>query len=160
VIRLFLASLAAIGFAVLLSSWAAPAAEDPGFDETSPVATAQPTGKQLFESECGACHMAYPAALLPARSWQAITKDLSKHFGEDASLDQDTAARIAAYLIANAADAHGMSSPILRGLGTNEVPLLITDMPFWKRIHGRFPPEVFARPGVRTKANCLGCHRA
>ena len=61
----------------------------------------------MFAHECGACHWAYAPEFLPARSWQAITSNLSDHFGEDASLDPDTTGKIADYLIAHSADAPG-----------------------------------------------------
>ena len=35
---------------------------------------------KVFAAECGACHMPYPAALLPARSWQAIMAGLAGPF--------------------------------------------------------------------------------
>ena len=44
--------------------------------------------------------MVYPAALLPARSWDALTSDLANHFGEDASLEQTVVDGIKAYLMA------------------------------------------------------------
>ena len=66
-----------------------------------------PVKDAVTKSECGACHMVYPAGLLPARSWDAITSDLSRHFGEDATLAPDVVAGIKAYLMTNAGDAGG-----------------------------------------------------
>ena len=40
-----------------------------------------------WKAECGSCHVAYPAQLLPATSWQRLMKGLDKHFGTDASVD-------------------------------------------------------------------------
>jgi Dihaem cytochrome c len=121
-------------------------------------AGAATTGQQMFQHECSACHFAYPAEFLPRRSWQAITGDLSHHFGEDASLDPDTTKAIAGYLDAHAADAPGVSSPFTQGLKPTDVPLQITDTPVWKAIHRQIDPSAFTRPDIKTKANCLACH--
>ena len=123
------------------------------------AATTSP--QETFNKQCGACHMAYPPEFLPARSWKAITGNLTHHFGEDASLDKATTKVIADYLMANAADrAPGVPASVLRGIGPDDAPLRITDTPFWRRIHGNIPDSIIARPEVKTKSNCLGCHVA
>ena len=125
------------------------------------LVAAATSGQEAFNKQCGACHMAYPPEFLPARSWKAITGDLRHHFGEDASLDKATTQAIADYLMANAADrAPGAPPSLLRGIGPDEAPLRITDTPFWRSIHGNIPDALFARPEVKTKSNCLGCHIA
>ena len=35
----------------------------------------------LYTQECGSCHMAYPAGLLKAASWQQIMRGLKTHYG-------------------------------------------------------------------------------
>ena len=79
--------------ATLALSWALPAAAD-----VAPV-----TNKQ-YQAECSACHMAYPPGLLPARSWQKLMGGLSNHFGDDASLAEQTRQALTEYLVLNAAD--------------------------------------------------------
>ena len=111
-----------------------------------------------FVQECGACHMAYPAGFLPTRSWQALIDHLDDHFGENASLDADTTKIIADYLLANAADAGGGSSYAMMGLSDADVPLRITDTPYWQRLPREVSSGYFARPNVKTKSNCLACH--
>jgi len=112
---------------------------------------------EATKTECSACHMAFQPQFLPARSWQALMSDLTNHFGENAQLDQATAADITAYLVANAADANGKSR-ILRGVKDSETPLRITDMPWWIRAHSEeVSPASFNRAG--SKANCVACHR-
>lgn len=132
-----------------------PAAAAPATPAPPPV-----TGEQAFNTECSACHMAYPPQMLPARSWAAITGDLANHFGEDASLDPATTETIAAYLAANAADATPRGARILQGVAPDETPLRITDMPWWRRIHSELPDAVFQRPDIKTRSNCLACHRS
>jgi mono/diheme cytochrome c family protein len=124
------------------------------------LVAASTSAEETFNKQCGACHMAYPPVFLPARSWKAITGNLTHHFGEDASLDKATTKIIADYLMANAADtAPGVPAAVLRGLAPADVPLRITDTPFWRGIHGEVPDSLFSRPEVKTRSNCLGCHR-
>ena len=52
----------------------------------------------IYKQECAACHMAYPAALLPARSWTRIMSGLDKHYGSDASLEPETVQQISRWL--------------------------------------------------------------
>lgn len=123
----------------------------------TPAAVPAPTGEEAFNSECGACHKAFPPQFLPARSWQTIMAGLSSHFGENASLDPDTERQISDYLVANAAVT---GSPVFRGLDANAAPLRITETPFWIRIHHELRPSVFDRPDVKSKSNCVACHGA
>ncbi len=120
-----------------------------------------PVDHTLTKEECSACHMAFSAAFLPARSWGKIMTTLDNHFGEDASLDQTAQNEIQAWLEANAADTGGNRRGVMRNVAGNETPMRITDMPWWKRKHrpGEVNPAAFDRPNVGTKANCTACHR-
>ncbi len=148
-------TLAAAGYAVFSSSSeAAPSAAD----IAAATAPPPPNPEQTFNTECGACHLAYPAAFLPARSWQAITGDLSNHFGEDASLDPDTTKIIADYLVANAADSAFGNPRLLYGIAATDTPLRITETPWWIRRHHEVPASAFLRANIKSKSNCLACH--
>lgn len=111
--------------------------------------------------ECGACHMVFPPQLLPARSWEGIIRDLSDHFGEDASLAEPVRADIAAYLIAHAADAPGTEDgdQFLRRLEPTDIPLRITETPFWVRTHDEIADDRFLSAEVKTRSNCIACHK-
>jgi Dihaem cytochrome c len=114
---------------------------------------------KVVQTECGACHMAFPAGMLPARSWQALMGKLDDHFGENAALDKTAAKHITEYLVANAADAGGRQTRSLRGVNPGETPLRITEMPWWIRAHsGEVSPAAFKSPRVKSKANCVACH--
>ena len=63
----------------------------------------RPVDDPKVKAECGACHMAFPAGMLPAASWQKIMAGLSDHFGEDASLADATRREIADWLVTHAA---------------------------------------------------------
>ena len=84
-----------------------------------------PVTNDLTKKECGACHMTFQPQLLPERSWKAIMDDLGNHFGEDASLDNDSAHHIEGYLVSNAADT-GLSrffdNDMLRGVKKSHKP--------------------------------------
>lgn len=113
--------------------------------------------------ECAACHMAYQAQFLPARSWTALMGDLGNHFGEDASLAPDVQADILNYLAANAADAPATTSRIrglMRGMTDQDTPLRITEMPWWKRAHHEIGAAVYKRPQIKFAGNCIACHKA
>jgi hypothetical protein len=137
----------------LLAGIAAACGSDPAVIMAARAADA---AGQLYGKECGACHMPYPPMMLPARSWHALIDGLDKHFGENASLDPQAAETIAGYLAANAADTRG--SRAMEGLGPNDVPLRITDTPFWIDAHEEVSARRFTAPAVRSKSNCLACH--
>ena len=135
------------------------AASGPAMTENSNV---PPVKDATVLKECGACHMAYPAGLLPARSWTAIMSGLDDHFGDNAELDAETARRIGAYLTANSADGRGARSEIPRGLQQGTAPLRITELPWWQRKHekrGRVAPTTLARRGAKAKSDCVACHQ-
>lgn len=117
-----------------------------------------PVTDPLVKEECGSCHLAFAPSMLPARSWQALMVGLDDHFGEDASLDEATAATITSYLTANAAKGFGKEAKLQRGLAADAVPLRITELPKWLDKHRKVPEWEWRHQEVRTKANCLACH--
>jgi hypothetical protein len=131
---------------------------------TASVASAlvlPPVTHEATVKECSACHMVYAPQMLPARSWQALMGDLANHFGESAVLDAATQTDISNYLLANAADAPGNEAirGLLRGLQDTDIPLRITEMPWWKGSHGEVSPASYKRANVKSASNCVACHR-
>lgn len=114
---------------------------------------------ETVAEECGACHMAFPASVLPADSWRHLTATLDEHFGEDASLGDSLTAEISAWLTAHAAEtadtypAHAFAEADPQAIGQ------ITATPGWKDIHEDISPEVFKRAPIFTTANCAACHK-
>jgi hypothetical protein len=94
--------------------------------------------------ECGDCHQPYGADALPQGAWRRMMNDLSNHFGEDASLDDQTRTHIENYLVRNAPPGDG--------------PLRITEQGWFVSEHRR---EVSQRAIQRagSMANCAACHR-
>jgi hypothetical protein len=113
---------------------------------------------KTWAAECGACHVAYPAGLLPERSWRAIMDGLDRHFGENAGLDPATRKTITDYLVANAADRE-RARTARRTAPSDATPLRITELDWFQREHDEVRPEVWKRKEVGSRANCGACHR-
>lgn len=104
-----------------------------------------------WKAECGSCHVAYPAQLLPATAWQRLMKGLDKHFGTDASVDAATAAEISAFL-----DKYGGSK---RGIA-GETTLRVSETAWFQREHRKVDAATWKNPKVKSAANCAACHTA
>ena len=105
-----------------------------------------------YVQECSACHVAYPAGLLPAASWNRVMSSLNKHYGTDASLDAASAREIGAYLVANAGTYKRVSE---------EPPQDRISKSAWflrKHRDGEVPANVWKRASVGSPANCSACH--
>lgn len=111
---------------------------------------AAPPPPPLVVQECGSCHLVYPARLLPAASWQALMGGLQRHFGSDASLDPAATRAIGDWLVANAGSG--------RRAGEAPPENRITRSAWFLREHRGIASAVWARPAVRTPANCGACH--
>ncbi len=121
-----------------------------------------PVKDPMVAKECSACHMLYPAGLLPARSWQAMMGNLKNHFGDNADLDDATRKHITDYLVANAADTSGRGGKLLRDMAGSAAPLRISEMPWFLRKHdkkGRIAPDTLKRRGAKSPADCKACHQ-
>lgn len=121
-----------------------------------------PVSDPVVQEECGSCHMAYAPSMLPARSWQRLMAGLDQHFGDNASLDAATAARVGNYLVSHAADAPGQPyrAKLVRSLPESAAPLRITELPGWIRKHHEVSAREWKDPAVRSKSNCSACHTA
>ena len=87
--------------------------------------------------------------------------NLKDHFGDDASVDPKLATEITAYLTANAGDQGGQryGAKLLRGVSTTDAPLRITELSKWIDEHRKVPAWEWKHKDVRSKSNCLACHR-
>ena len=119
-----------------------------------------PVTDTVVREECGSCHLAYPAAMLPKSSWSRIMSDLKNHFGDDASVDTATTEHISRYLAANAGDAGGQryGAKLLRGVSPNSAPLRISELPKWVREHRKISDAQWKSKKVGSQANCAACH--
>jgi hypothetical protein len=108
-----------------------------------------------YIEECGSCHTAFPAQLLPASGWVTVMAGLANHFDTDASLTPAKAAEIGHWLAANAA---GRDKFDAIGL-----PLRLTKTRWFLREHrdghDGLSASVWKSAAVKTPANCVACHR-
>lgn len=103
-----------------------------------------------YRAECGACHTAYPPALLPPRSWQRVMGGLEHHYGTDATLDADTVRQLSTWLQAHAGwDKRSAEEPPQDR---------ITRSAWFERKHRKVEPAVWTLPSVKSADNCAACH--
>ena len=113
-----------------------------------------------FYKECISCHTLYPPFLLPKESWVVLMKQLDNHFDTDASIDPDTEKAITDYLIANSAEKSTKESAykIINSL-REATYIAISKTPFWKKTHKKLDKNIFTSKDVKSKANCIVCHK-
>jgi len=107
-----------------------------------------PIKDKVTKAECGACHMAFPAGLLPATSWKKIMQGLSDHFGEDASLDPKTNKHITSYFMKHSEKGR-FRNPAQR----------ITELRWFVKEHRDHEVSQRAKKRAGTMSNCKACHR-
>ncbi len=103
-----------------------------------------------YVQECGACHVAYPPALLPRASWQRLMANLGKHYGSDASLDAAARKSIGDWLDANAGSG--------KRARTAPPDDRITRGDWFIHKHRKVPDAAWTRPAIKTASNCGACH--
>lgn len=112
----------------------------------------------VYAKECGACHSPHHPSIAAAATWASVMRGLDSHFGDNASLDEPAATRLAAYLADNAAghwDTQA-SNRLARAAATD--PLRITATDGWQRLHRHVDKAVFERRSVGGRVNCSRCH--
>jgi mono/diheme cytochrome c family protein len=119
-----------------------------GQDRGKPVMPSVLNAK--VQAECGGCHMAFPAGLLPAASWKKVMSGLDKHFDTDASLSPQDTKEITDYLVKYASNRWTSAA----------APLRISDSEWFKAKHSasEIAPSVWKRESVKSPANCMACH--
>jgi hypothetical protein len=121
-----------------------------------------PVSDPVVKKECGGCHMVFPPQFLPKRSWQRIVDTLSDHFGENASLGPTQRKAVLDYLLAHAADSPNAGREgrkFAASIQVAQTPLRITETARWVREHRKVGPDRWTSPGVKSKANCVACHK-
>jgi hypothetical protein len=110
-----------------------------------------------YVDECGSCHMAYPAKLLPTASWRKVMQGLEDHFGENAEVDATTRQTLEKYLFkASSSDSY---QKLFRNLG-NQAPLRITELPYFVHEHDEIPSRfIRANDKVSSLSQCNACHQ-
>jgi len=144
------------------------------------AAPAADADRALYRKECGACHLDYPPAMLPAASWRQLMAGLERHFGSNAELDAAVQERLARWLDVGAGRVgggrheeheegehggrrHGEEREGRREARASASPaggatLRITETASFLRKHREIDRKVVARPSIRSLANCGACH--
>lgn len=108
-----------------------------------------------YVKECASCHSLYPSSFLGAESWTKVFDNLDKHFGTDASLDEELTKTLKEYAVSNAGpdknSRFSMASSAHLGIE-------ITKTEAWKRKHEDVPKELFLQKKSRP-SNCVACHK-
>jgi len=125
---------------------------------TSPARRAK-TRHAVWKADCSACHMAYPAVLLPRASWRRIMASLANHFGQNATMDAPSRRAISAYLQAHAADAGNRSAAPRAGLKATGAPLRITRSAWFIAAHNLGATKGEENGPRESLGDCTACHR-
>lgn len=123
--------------------------------------TIKPVDNTIYEKECGSCHFAYPAGLLPSSSWNKMMSNLDKHFGDDATVDEKTFQTLVSYLNENSAEKsmnYKRSRKIVKNLNGN-IPDSISKMPYMKKKHEDIKEHLITQKEVKGMFNCTACHQ-
>ena len=127
--------------------------EGDSFDKTMTV------DNIVYVDECGSCHMAYPAQMLPSESWRKIMNGLDDHFDENAELDVESQKAIEEYLQGSSEYGSGKYRKMFRNLG-NQSPLRITELPYFRHEHDEIPSRFLKDNDKLTSlSQCNACHR-
>ena len=139
----------ALAAALLAAQAAAAQGKYNGEDRGRPVLPTQTHAK--WQQECSGCHMAFAPGLLPAASWRKVMSGLDKHFDSDATLAPQDVAEITDHLVKYASNR--WTAPTS--------PLRITEAEWFKTKHNtsHVPLDVWARASVKSRSNCVACHR-
>lgn len=130
---------------------------DHGSDDDSYYRPSSANLPPMYKEECGSCHMAYPAELLPSGSWQKMMAGLDDHFGESAELDDQSRLAIETYLVesSQSVDYRRMQ----RNLG-DQLPMRITQLPYFIHEHDEIPSKfIEGNDNVGSLSQCNACHR-
>ena len=123
--------------------------------------TIKPVDNTIYEKECGSCHFAYPAGLLPSSSWNKMMSNLDKHFGDDATVDEKTFQTLSSYLNENSAEKsmqYKRSRKIVENLN-GVIPDSISKMPYMKKKHEDIKEYLITQKEVKGMFNCTACHQ-
>lgn len=117
------------------------------------------SGSKVYQSECGACHVAYPPIFLTAGSWHAVLQHLDNHFGDNAELAAADLASIKSYLDKDNYDNSNIKKRYGSRFDTPGTPLRVSETRFFKAVHGEVPDRlVTGNPKVKTYSRCEACH--
>jgi nitrate/TMAO reductase-like tetraheme cytochrome c subunit len=104
----------------------------------------------IYKQECGTCHMAYPPGFLSKPAWGRVMNSLSRHYGTDASLDNQQVKEISQWL--------NRTAGTYKRVVSSSKEDRITTTEWFIRKHREIKPAVFQRAAIKSPANCAACH--
>jgi hypothetical protein len=118
-----------------------------------------PVTDPIVKKECGSCHTVFPA--VSSETFWQNNRD-TRPLRENASLGEAEQKAVLDFLLSHAADSPNAGREG-RKFGTSipqaDTPLRITETPRWVKEHREVKAEKWKDPNVKSKANCLGCHK-
>jgi len=121
----------------------------------------KPVDNKLYLKECGSCHFAFQAGLLPERSWVKMMNDLENHFDTDATLAKEDYDTIMNYLKVNSSEKamnYKRSRKMTNSIRGNQTPLKITEVAYFVDKHNEIPLRLITQKEVGALSNCMACH--
>lgn len=124
--------------------------------ETSTQAPMDP----IYKKECGSCHFPFPVGMLPERSWRLMMANLTKHFGEDATLPEGDLKQILAYAIANSGERsrNRLDRHMVDSIPASLSPLRISEVPYFIKEHKETASHLKPGGPVSHWSSCQLCH--
>ena len=138
----------------MASAWADDDEHHERHDKRRPRQLSSAGAPAVWKTECGSCHMAYPAGLLPGAAWRQQLDTLRQHYGVNATLDATDMQVIRDYLLRASA-----SNTLPTPASTADEPPRITRTAWFIRKHDEVAPAVWRRASVKSASNCMACHR-
>jgi hypothetical protein len=85
--------------------------------------------------------------------------DLENHFGDDASIDEESNKNILAFLLKNSAETSTLEASwnFLNSIEDKDI-IALSQTAFWKKTHEDIPKEIYNNKKIKSKANCKACH--
>ena len=100
-----------------------------------------------FAHECAQCHTLYAPFMQTSDKHEKIMANLENHFGDDASIDDETNKKILEFLRQNSAEKS--SSKWAIKFAKND-DIAITSSPFWQKAHENLNKAIFKRDKKQT----------
>lgn len=113
-----------------------------------------------FAKECSECHNLFSPTFMTKKMWEVALSNPKNHFDKDLSKDVPNFVSIKKYILKNSAETS--KSEISLGViestrGKNKYR--ITKTKFWKNLHAEIPRNAYKKEEIKSKSNCIACHK-
>ncbi len=113
-----------------------------------------------FTRECSECHNLFSPTFMTKAMWSIALESPKEHFREDLREDVPHFESIKEFILKNSAKTS--DSEISRGIIAStegKVKYRITQTRYWRDIHQYIPRNAYNHPLVKSKSNCVACHK-